>query len=96
MFGKITRKEFLLDGCVVCHLGSKIIKDEESYELAKKIQKEKNDRWERNKNISDNFPQIPTEVALKKAHDDYKKEFGIKERIKRWFKKGVKKWKLRM
>lgn len=64
-----------------------IIYDTESLLLAQKADEERCYLLSRGVDMSENFPQIPTEVALKKARDDYKKEFGIKEKIKRWLNK---------
>lgn len=78
---KICSKIVGFDGLNIYNIKEKLISNKEEYYLAREY------RLEHNRN----FPQIPTEVASKKARDDYKKEFGIKEKIKRWFKKGVKK-----
>ena len=72
---KIHSKIVRFDGLNIYHIKEKLISNKEEYYLAREY------RLEYNRN----FSQIPTEVALKKAHDDYKKDFGVKEKIKKWF-----------
>lgn len=64
-----------------------IIDDIESLSLAKKIYEERCCLLSRGIGVSGKYPQIPTEVALKKVEEERKREFGIKEKIKKWLNK---------